>query len=120
MKLCELKRSTWLKNKSNRVWRWNSSKWTYSGRWQKWQKARSGHSAKPFFEWGQTSIVQRMPKAKWFTRCDKFIANYSIINLTKLEKDDEINKNKEKIEELKERLNEANSQNGPNGFYEER
>ena len=104
MKLCELKRSTWLKNKSNRIWRWNWSKWTYSGRWQKWQKARSWHSAKPFFEGWQTSIVMRMPKARWFKRNDKFVDNYSIINLSTLEKDERIAKdmeiNKFKLKEL--------------------
>ena len=104
MKLCELKRSTWLKSKSNRIWRWNSSKWTYSGRGQKWQKARSWHSAKPFFEGWQTSIVMRMPKARWFKRHNKFVDNYSIINLSTLEKDERIAKdmeiNKFKLKEL--------------------
>lgn len=104
MKLYELKRSTWLKDKANRIGRWNASKWTYSGKWLKWQKARSGRSVKPFFEWGQTSIVQRMPKARWFTRNDKFVTHYSIINLWSLEKDGKIVKgmklNKFKLKEL--------------------
>jgi len=104
MKLCELKRSTWLKNKSNRIWRWNASKWTYSGRWQKWQKARSWHSAKPFFEGWQTSIVMRMPKARWFKRNDKLVTHYSIINLSNLEKDERVTKDMEitkfKLKEL--------------------
>lgn len=104
MKLCELKRSTWLKDKANRIGRWNSSKWTYSGRGQKWQKARSWHSAKPFFEGWQTSIVMRMPKARWFKRHDKFVDSYSIINLSTLEKDERIAKdmeiNKFKLKEL--------------------
>lgn len=104
MKLCELKRSTWLKSKSNRIWRWNSSKWTYSGRGQKWQKARSWHSAKPYFEWGQTSIVMRMPKARWFKRNDKLVTHYSIVNLSNLEKDERVTKDMEitkfKLKEL--------------------
>ena len=104
MKLYELKRSTWLKDKANRIWRWNASKWTYSGKWLKWQKARSGRSVKPFFEWGQTSIVQRMPKARWFTRCDKFVDHYSVINLGSLQKDERIadtmELNKFKLKEL--------------------
>ena len=104
MKLCELKRSTWLKSKSNRIWRWNWSKWTYSGRGQKWQKARSWHSAKPYFEWWQTSIVMRMPKARWFKRNDKLVTHYSIVNLSNLEKDERVTKGMEitkfKLKEL--------------------
>lgn len=90
MKLYELKRSTWLKDKANRIGRWNGSKGTYSGKWLKWQKARSGRSVQQFFEWGQTSLVQRMPKSRWFTRCDKFVNNYSIVNLCALETDERI------------------------------
>jgi ribosomal protein L15 len=104
MKTYELKRSTWLKDKANRIWRWNGSKGTYSGKWLKWQKARSWRSVQPFFEWWQTSIVQRMPKARWFTRNDKFITHYSVINLSSLEKDERITKDMEitkfKLKEL--------------------
>lgn len=88
MKIHLLKRSKWLTDKAKRKGRGNGSgKWNYSGKWHKWQKARSGFSMKPFFEWGQTSIVQRIPKAKWFKRHYKLVTEYSVINLSKLEAD---------------------------------
>jgi large subunit ribosomal protein L15 len=90
MKIHELKKSTWLKDKARRIGRWDATKGNTSGKWHKGQKARSGYSAKPFFEGGQTSIVQRLPKAKWFKRHDKLIDTYAIINLSRLEKDERI------------------------------
>lgn len=88
MKIHLLKRSKWLTDKAKRKGRGNASgKWNYSGKWHKWQKARSGFSMKPFFEWGQTSIVQRIPKAKWFKRHYKLVTDYCVINLSKLEAD---------------------------------
>jgi len=104
MRIHELKRSTWLKDKSNRLWRWNASKWNYSGKGHKWQKARSGWSISQFFEWGQTPLVQRMPKMRWFKRHDKLSDTYAVINLWNLEKDKNIEKNMEinkfKLKEL--------------------
>lgn len=88
MKIHQFTRSKWLTDKSKRKGRGNGSwKWNYSGKWLKWQKARSGFSMKPFFEWGQTSIVQRIPKAKWFKRHYKLVTEYSVINLSKLQDD---------------------------------
>lgn len=104
MRLHEIKKSTGLKDKANRLWRWNATKWNYSGKWHKWQKARSGWSVSPFFEWWQTSIVQRMPKMKWFKRHFKLVENYSVINLWNIEKDERISKDMEitkfKLKEL--------------------
>lgn len=104
MKLHELKKSTWLKKKANRIWRGNATKGNYSGKGLKGQKARSGYSAKPYFEWGQTSIVQKLPKMKWFKRHDKLVDTYQVINLSRLEKDERITKdmeiNKFKLKEL--------------------
>ena len=104
MKIHELKRSTWLKDKARRLGRWDATKGNYSGKGHKWQKARSGYSAKPFFEWGQTSIVQRLPKAKWFKRHDKLVDTYAVVNLWNLEKDERIAKDMEitkfKLKEL--------------------
>lgn len=104
MRLHEIKRSTWLKDKANRIWRWNASKWNYSGKWHKWQKARSGGSISPFFEWWQTSIVQKMPKMRWFKRHFKLLDNYSVVNLWNLQKDERITNNMEltkfKLKEL--------------------
>ena len=104
MKIHELQRSTWLKDKARRLGRWDATKGNTSGKGHKGQKARSGYSAKPFFEWGQTSIVQRLPKAKWFTRHDKLRDTYAVINLGNLEKDERIAKDMEitkfKLKEL--------------------
>jgi|BioPla2DNA2_1021312.scaffolds.fasta_scaffold03496_21 large subunit ribosomal protein L15 len=104
MRLHEIKRSSGLKDKANRIWRWNASKWNYSGRGLKWQKARSGGSVPIFFEGGQTSIVQQMPKARWFKRYYKLVDKYSVINLWRLQKDerikDKMELNKFKLKEL--------------------
>ena len=90
MKLHQLEKSKWFKDKARRLGRWNASKGNYSGKWLKGQKARSGRSVRPFFEWGQTPVVMRMPKAKGFKRADKWIDKYVIINVSVLEKDDSI------------------------------
>jgi large subunit ribosomal protein L15 len=88
MKIHQLEKSKWLKDKQRRRGRWNAT-WTgnYSSRGLKWQKARSGSSRKAFFEWGQTSIVQRLPKARGFKRYYKFIKDITIINLGSLDAD---------------------------------
>lgn len=104
MRLYEIKRSAWLKRKARRLWRWNASKWNYSWKWHKWQKARTWGSIPVFFEWWQTPLIQRMPKKRWFKRYYKFIDNYSVINLSSLESDNKITKdmelNKFKLKEL--------------------
>ena len=104
MRLHEIKKSTGLKNKAKRIWRWNASKWNYSGKGHKWQKARSGWGVSPFFEWWQTSIVQQMPKMRGFKRHFKLVDNYNVFNLWNIEKDERINNNMEinkfKLKEL--------------------
>ena len=87
MKLHQLEKSKWFKDKARRLGRWNASKGNYSGKWLKGQKARSGKSVRPFFEGWQTPVVMRMPKARWFKRCDKLIDHYVIINVSAFEKD---------------------------------
>ena len=87
MKLHQLEKSKWFKDKARRLGRGNASKGNYSGKWLKGQKARSGRSVRPFFEWGQTPVVMRMPKAKWFKRADKWIDKYVVINVSALEND---------------------------------
>jgi large subunit ribosomal protein L15 len=88
MKLHTLKRSSWIVSKSKRLGRWNGSgKGNYSTKGLKGQKSRSGFSMKPFFEWGQTSIVQRIPKARWFKRYFKLIKDVTIVNLWDLDND---------------------------------
>lgn len=88
MKIHQLQRSKGLKNKQVRIGRGNATgTGNYSGKGLKGQKSRSGHSMKPFFEGGQTSIVQRLPKARWFTRYYKLVKNVTIINLSTLDAD---------------------------------
>ena len=88
MKLHTLKRSSGIVSKSKRIWRWNGSgKGNYSTKGLKGQKSRSGSTTKPFFEWGQTSIVQRIPKAKWFKRYYKLVKEVVIVNLWHLDND---------------------------------
>ena len=87
MKLHQLEKSKWFKDKARRLGRGNASKGNYSGKWLKGQKARSGRSVRPFFEWGQTPVVMKMPKAKWFKRADKWIDKYVVINVSALEND---------------------------------
>jgi len=92
MKLHELVRSKWLKNKATRKGRWNASKGNTSGKWHKGQKARAGWSISPFFEGGQTPLVQRIPKSRGFKRYYKFVDNYAVVNLGNLEKDVRVEK----------------------------
>lgn len=87
MKLHQLEKSKGFKDKARRLGRWNASKGNYSGKWLKGQKARSWRSVRPFFEWWQTPVVMRMPKAKWFKRCDKWVDSYTVINVSTLEQD---------------------------------
>lgn len=91
MQIYQLQKSKGLKDKQRRRWRGNATgTGNYSGRWLKGQKSRSWFSMKPFFEWGQTSIVQRLPKARWFTRYFKLVKDVAIINLGALDADPRI------------------------------
>lgn len=45
---------------------------------------------KAFFEWGQTSIIQRLPKAKGFKRPFKLVKEVAVINLGTLDQDKRI------------------------------
>ena len=91
MKLHTLKRSKWIVSKAKRLWRWDSSgKGNYSTKGHKWQKSRSGTTTRPFFEWWQTSIVQRIPKARWFKRYFKLVKEVVIVNLWHLDSDPRI------------------------------
>lgn len=91
MKLHTLKRSKGIVSKMKRIGRGNGSgKGNYSTKGLKGQKARSGSSTRPFFEGGQTSIVQRIPKAKGFKRYFKLIKDFIIVNLETLDLDHRI------------------------------
>lgn len=90
MKLHTLKQSKGIIEKNNQLGRGNASKGNYSGKGHKGQKARSGHSMKPFFEGGQTSIIQRLPKRRGFKRYFKLIQETTPVNIDRLEKDTRI------------------------------
>lgn len=91
MKLHSLVRSKGLTDKLNRRGRGNASwRGNFSGRGCNGQKSRSGHSMKPFFEWGQTSVVMRMPKHRGFKRYYKLITPVQAVNLGSLGKDERI------------------------------
>ncbi len=91
MKLHTLKRSKGIVSKAKRLGRGNGSgKGNYSTKGLKGQKARSGSGIKPFFEGGQTSIVQRIPKARGFTRYYKLVKDVAIVNLGALDMDERI------------------------------
>jgi len=105
MKIHQLEKSKWLKDKQRRRGRGDATgRGNYSWRWLKWQKARSWSSRKAFFEWGQTSIVQRLPKARGFKRYYKLIKKVTIINLGVLDADvrivDGMSVTKEVLKEL--------------------
>ncbi|MDR2189746.1 MAG: 50S ribosomal protein L15 [Candidatus Peribacteria bacterium] len=82
-----MQKSKGYKEKARPLGRGNASKGNYSGKGHKGQKARSGKTIRPFFEGGQTSLVQRMPKAKGFKRYYKLVDTYNVINVASLEKD---------------------------------
>lgn len=91
MKLHNLVRSKGLKDKLNRRGRGNASgRGNFSGRGCNGQKSRSGHTMKPFFEGGQTSIVQRMPKHRGFKRYYKLVDMVQVVNLAALEHDSRV------------------------------
>lgn len=84
-------RSKGLKDKLNRRGRGNASgRGNFSGRGCNGQKSRSGHTMKPFFEGGQTSIVQRMPKHRGFKRYYKLLDMVQVVNLAALEHDSRV------------------------------
>ncbi len=85
MLLHELQKSKVYQNSKKRLGRWNAS-WTgnYSTKGMKWQRARSGGAKPIWFEWGQTPLIQRTPKLKWFKRYYKLVKNYEVVNVSYL------------------------------------
>jgi len=103
MLIHELQKSKAYKNSKKRLGRWNGSwKGNYSTKGLKWQKARSGGVKPIWFEWGQTPLIRRIPKLKWFKRYYKLVTNYEVVNLSSLNnlKNGTI-VNKEKLSKLK-------------------
>ena len=91
MKLHSLVRSKGLKDKLDRRGRGNASgRGNFSGRGANGQKSRSGHTMKPFFEGGQTSIVQRLPKHRGFKRYYKLVDQVAVVNLASLQNDERV------------------------------
>ena len=91
MKLHSLVRSKGLTDKLNRRWRGKASgRGNFSGRGCNGQKSRSGHSMKPFFEWGQTSVEMRMPKHRGFKRYYKLVTPVQTVNLEALQNDEKV------------------------------
>lgn len=81
MLLHELKKSKAYKDSKTRLGRWNASwKGNYSTKGMKWQRARSGWAKPIWFEWGQTPLIKRTPKLKWFKRYYKLVTNYELVN----------------------------------------
>lgn len=87
MKLSNLVKSKGFKDKAPRIGRGNASKGNTSGKGNKGQKARSGGSISPFFEGGQTPLIQKLPKFKGFKRYFKLVDHYAVVNLQNLESD---------------------------------
>ena len=84
LSLNNIKATSGARKTSKRVWRWNGSKWTFSGRWMNGQNARSWGWVPAWFEWGQTPLFRRMPKLKGFSNA-KFRKEYNIITFRHLE-----------------------------------
>ncbi|MEA3344775.1 MAG: 50S ribosomal protein L15 [Chloroflexota bacterium] len=57
---------------------------TYAGRGRKGQNARSGGGVKPWFEGGQTPLVQRLPQIGGFI--NPFKVHYKPVNLDRLDR----------------------------------
>ena len=87
MKLHELKSAEGSRKKRNRVGRGPSSgNGKTSGRGQKGQKARNTPGPYPWFEGGQTSLFQRLPK-RGFTNINR--KEFAVVNLDTLNQFDE-------------------------------
>lgn len=85
LNLNNIKATTWSRKTSKRLGRWDgSSKGSFSGKWCKWQNARSGGWVPAWFEWGQTPLFRRMPKLKGFSNVE-FKKEYNIVTFRDLE-----------------------------------
>lgn len=84
LSLNNIKPTAWARKAKKRIWRWNASNGSYSGRWMNWQNSRSGGWVAPWFEWGQTPLFRRMPKLKGFSNA-VFKKRYNLITFRDLE-----------------------------------
>lgn len=91
MQAFQLTRTPWYKKPRIQRGRGDSSgRGNYSGRGLKGQGARAGASMRGSFEWGQTPLVQRLPKLRGFKRHFKLLNIYQPVNIAALEKDERI------------------------------
>lgn len=80
-----IKSTSGARKTSKRLGRGNGSgKWTFSGRWCKWQNARAGGWVPDWFEWGQTPLFRRMPKLKGFSNA-LFKKEYNVVNVSDID-----------------------------------
>ena len=87
MKLHELRPAKGSRKRRKRVGRGNAGRGgTYAGRGRKGQNARSGGGVKPWFEGGQTPLVQRLLPLGGFTNV--FKVYYKPVNLDRLDRFD--------------------------------
>jgi large subunit ribosomal protein L15 len=85
MKLHALQSSRGFKKPGKRLGRGRGSgKGTYSGKGIKGQKSRTGYSRKPWFEGGQTPLIQKIPKLRGFNNINRI--EYAVVNVRDLEK----------------------------------
>lgn len=82
--LLNLKANKGARKKAKRLGRGNASGWgTYAGRGMNGQRSRTGSSAKPGFEGGQTPLYRKMPKLKGFKNVNRI--TFQPVNIGKLD-----------------------------------
>ena len=83
--LTSIKPNAWSRKTSKRLGRGNASgKGTFCGKGCKGQNARKGTKFSPSFEWGQSSLLIRMPKMRGFTALNQI--RYTAVNIATLAK----------------------------------
>lgn len=83
MKLLTIKSDKGARQRKKRLGRGNASgTGTYAGRGLNGQRSRTGSSAKPGFEGGQTPIYRKMPKLKGFNNINRI--KFQTVNVEKL------------------------------------
>lgn len=82
-RLLTLKANKGARKSKKRLGRGNASGWgTYAGRGMNGQRSRTGSSAKPGFEGGQTPLYRKMPKLRGFNNINRI--TFQPVNVSKL------------------------------------
>ena len=82
-RLLTLKANKGARKSKKRLGRGNASGWgTYAGRGMNGQRSRTGSSARPGFEGGQTPLFRKMPKLKGFNNINRI--TFQVVNVSKL------------------------------------